>query len=156
MNRKWPVPTLLSALLAGSLPGAAAAAPETSYRHPADAEITGLEAELIEHETALADGDVAWSTHWRLCWAPAPAAVAYRVASTGAQEVGAPEDTTQRCFAVEVASGISGSPGARPIQPDRVPPSMLSFSVAARRVDGALGPSSAAIPLGRPYPGRER
>lgn len=117
--------------------------------------IAGLKAELIDQESRLPDGRVSWSTQWRLCWAPVPGAVAYKVTTITPEGVGPPGETTDRCLALTVASGISERPRERPGRSREVDPMQsltLSFTVAARLADGRVGPASPAIPMGRRYP----
>lgn len=142
-------------VLAGALLGACLAlAPPVRGADPSAA-ITGIEARLIGQEAALPDGRIAWSTRWRLCWAPVAAAVAYAVTTVSPEGAGPTGITTERCFAMTIASGIAeraDPPASRPRQSDPMQALMLSFRIAAQLADGTLGPASPAIPVGRNDP----
>lgn len=117
--------------------------------------ITGLKAEVIDQEIALPDGRIAWSRRWYLCWDAVPGAAAYAVTAVTPEGSGEPGDTTDRCLAMTIASGIAERRDSSRLF-DPTQQLMLSLIVAARFADGTLGPASPALPIGRIYPARFR
>lgn len=119
------------------------------------AAITGLRATLLDQETPLATGAVAWTTRWRLCWDPVPGASAYlltTVTSEGVSPISRLLD--QRCYTLTVASGTARASGQRPGRRAQLSlmEVQLAVSVAARLSDGSNGPPSPDIPVAAPYP----
>jgi len=150
-----------AALLAGLAIGLGAVlGPGESAERRANAEapgeIRGLRAELVDRERPRPGGGFAWTTAWRLCWAPVPGARGYFVTMVTSEGVSPrPRAIANRCFGLKVASGTAGRRGARPGRREQLDliESMLSVSVAARLRDGSVGPAAPDLPVGRPYSG---
>jgi hypothetical protein len=129
-----------------------------SERRPAAAssgEVRGLRAELIDREAAKPGGGFAWTTTWRLCWAPIPGARGYLLTMVTSEGVDPrPRATAKTCYSLTVASGTAARRGARRGRPGQlaVMESMLSVSVAARLRDGSVGPAAPDVAVGRTYP----
>lgn len=148
---------LLAALAIGvgvsrSLAGDGPTAPE---RGVTAGTVEGLRATLVDTETPLPAGGVAWQTRWRLCWRPVRGAKGYLltfVTSEGVRPV--PRRVDRTCYSLTVATGTGPGPGRRPGR--RVQLGLievqLSVNVAAILRDGSSGPLSPGVSVGTTYP----
>lgn len=117
--------------------------------------VEGLRATLIDTETPLAGGRVAWRTRWRLCWRPARDAAGYFLTFVTSEGVGpVPRRIDRPCYSLTVATGTGPAPGRQPGRAAQLGlmQVQLSVSVAARLRDGSSGPPSPDVPVGTTYP----
>ena len=116
--------------------------------------IKGLQARLIDEERTADKGQIFWSTSWRLCWEPVPAANRYVVTEVSFEGAGGSRELTEPCYELSVANGVTNEPGKYPGREQQLDlmESTLSVSVAARLPDGTVGPASPDIPVAAEYP----
>ena len=118
-------------------------------------EIQGLRAALVDRERRLPDGRISWSTRWRLCWKPVAGARSYAIAVATSEGVDPRSRSTPRtCFGLAVANGVGRRPGERRGRDAQlsVMQAMLAVSVAAKLVNGRVGPWSQEVSVGARYP----
>ena len=130
--------------------------PRASAPHDgASAEIRRLRATLVDRERRLPDGRVSWSTRWRLCWKPVPGARSYAIAVATSEGVDPrPRSTPRTCFGLVVANGVGRRRAERRGRDAQlsVMQAMLAVSVAAKLMNGRVGPWSEDVSVGARYP----
>jgi len=120
-----------------------------------DMRVSGLRAFLVDEEQRTPEGRYAWTTRWKLCWRPVPAATAYLITVVTSEGIDPqPREVDDPCYEVTVATGSSARKGARPGRDAQLSQmrSTLSVSVAAKLEGGATGPPSSDVEVATPYP----
>ena len=155
-HRSWScslVAVLMLCLLL-SLAGCGTASSNSSTTAPKAAlpAMQGFVATLEDDVRDLPEGNITWSTYWKLCWAEYPGAQAYELQTmTGEGASPRLRRQTDRCFRLQSAAGENKkSQGLlnRELQL-ALQSGQLAYRVRAVLSDGRLSPWSPAMPVGK-------
>ncbi|MBS1788368.1 MAG: hypothetical protein JST85_11640 [Acidobacteria bacterium] len=68
--------------------------------------VTGLVASLEDETKDLPDGQIAWTTFWKLCWQQYPEAIGYELETFAGEGIARKvRRQTETCFRIEIAKG---------------------------------------------------
>ena len=114
--------------------------------------ITGLVASLEDEVRDLPNGQIAWSTYWKLCWDNYPDAEAYELqALTGEGATRRLRHQNERCFRLQAAAGENSKAQGllnRSLQL-ALQQGQLAYRVRAVRKDGRMSEWSAPLAVGK-------
>jgi hypothetical protein len=93
-------------LLLALFPGCTRGATPTRVPQIEPTPVTGLVGSLVDEQSDLPDGRVAWRTHWQLCWTAYSGATAYELeVRTGEGPSPQLRQQQETCFRIEAAAG---------------------------------------------------
>lgn len=117
--------------------------------------VTGLVATLEDEARALPNGQMAWSTYWKLCWDDYRDAAAYELqALTGEGAARRVRRQSERCFRLQAAAGENSQAQGllnRDLQL-ALQQGQLAYRVRAVHKDGRLSEWSAPLVVGKATP----
>jgi hypothetical protein len=117
--------------------------------------VTGLNATLEDEVRDLPNGQIAWSTYWKLCWDAYQDAASYQLQSlTGEGSARRVLRQTERCFRLQAAAGENSRAQGllnRDLQL-ALQQGQLAYRVRAVRQDGRLSEWSAPLAVGKATP----
>jgi len=118
--------------------------------------VQNLAAELEDEVHDLSDGEIKWSTYWRLCWADYEGASEYELqALTSEGASNQLHRQSERCFRLEVAAGQNPKTEGllkRDLQL-AIRATQLSYRVRAVLADGRLSEWSKPLSVAKPTAG---
>lgn len=114
--------------------------------------VTGLVATLEDEVRDSPNGQIAWSTYWKLCWDAYPGAESYELqAVTGEGSAPRLRHQSERCFRLQAAAGENSKAQGllnRALQL-ALQQGQLAYRVRAVRQDGRLSEWSAPLAVGK-------
>jgi len=143
---------LLAICVLAGLLTACSSAPSTAAPQVAPRTVSGLVSTLEDEVRDLPDGQIAWSTYWKLCWDEYPGAQGYEM-QTMTSEGRSPKlrRLSGRCFRLQAAAGENPKTAGlmnRELQL-KLQEGQLGYRVRAVLADNRVSEWSVSMPVGK-------